>query len=40
MGFNFKNEIPCFYIDNEINTRPEEDIIEDRAEDELKYLNN
>ena len=39
MGFNLKNEIKCYFIDNEIHTMSPEDIIKYKAEDQLIYLN-
>lgn len=40
MGFNLKDELKCFFIDNDIHTCSHEIIIKDKAEKELDYLNN
>jgi hypothetical protein len=40
LGFKYENDLQCFYIDNAIHTTPEEVILEDGLEAELKFLNN
>jgi hypothetical protein len=39
MRFDLKNDLDCFFIDNDIHTMTPEDIAEDGAEDELEFLN-
>ena len=39
MGFKYENDLKCFFVDNKIHTLSEEEIEDDKAEDELEFLN-